>query len=173
VCSQVAAARREEAGQQLEMLFALPVPRGRWLAGRVLLAAAGAVALAAAAATLAWVGAASQHAGVSLPRLLEAGANCLPTAFLFLALSALALAVLPRAATGISYGLVATTFLWQLVGAVLGAPQWLLDLSPFQHVALVPAQAFRPSAAAAMLALAALGLLASFWAFRRRDLAGS
>ena len=33
--SQVAAARNEEAGEQLETLLALPVGRGRWLGGRL------------------------------------------------------------------------------------------------------------------------------------------
>jgi ABC-2 type transport system permease protein len=172
-CSQVAAIRREEAEQQLETLFALPVGRHRWLAGRLLLAAAGAAALALAAALLAWIGAASQGAGVSLPRLLEAGANCLPAALLFLALGALAFALLPRASNTIAYALVTVAFVWELIGALLGAPDWLLDLSPFQHVGLVPGQPFRDTAAAAMLAVAAGAVLLGLWSFRRRDLTGT
>jgi len=172
-CSQIAAARREEAEQQLETLFALPVSRLGWLGGRLLLAAGGAAAIALTAALFAWAGAASQNAGVSLPRLLEAGVNCLPAALLFLAFAALAFAVVPRASAGIAYGLVTIAFVWQLFGALLGAPHWLLDLSPFQHVGLVPAQPFRATAAAVMLALAAVAALAALTAFRRRDLAGA
>ena len=52
---------------------------------------------------LAWAGAASQGADVSLARMLEAGANCLPVAVLFLGLGALALALAPRAGTTIAY----------------------------------------------------------------------
>jgi hypothetical protein len=37
----------------------------------------------------------------------------------------------------------------------------------------VPAQAFRADAAAALLALAALAVLGSLWAFGRRDLTGA
>jgi ABC-2 type transport system permease protein len=113
-CSQVAAARHEEADQQLETVLAQPVGPRRWLGGGLLLAAAGAAALALTAAMLGWVGAASQDAGVSLPRMLEAGANCLPTALLFLALGALAFALAPRASTGIAYGLVSVAFVWEL-----------------------------------------------------------
>jgi polyether ionophore transport system permease protein len=172
-CAQLAAVRREEAEQRLETLFALPVSRPRWLAGRLLLAAAGATVIALTAALLAWAGAASQRAGVPLSRMLEAGGNCLPTALLFLALAALAFAVVPRASSGIAYALVSVAFVWQLFGSLLGAPHWLLDLTPFRHVGLVPAQAFRATAAAAMLTIAAGAVLASLWAFGRRDLTGT
>lgn len=171
-CAQVVAARREEAGQQLETLLALPLGRRRWLAGRLAIAAGGAVVLALAAALLAWAGARSQGAAVSLPDMLGAGANCLPTAALFLGLSALAFAAWPRATTGIAYGLVSLAFVWQLFGSALGAPAWLLGISPFHHVGLVPAQRFEALAAAIMVALAAAALAAAFVLFARRDLTG-
>jgi ABC-2 type transport system permease protein len=172
-CSQVAAARHEEADQQLETVLAQPVARRRWLAGRLVLAVAGAAALALVAGLLAWAGAVSQDAGVSAARMLEAGANTLPAALLFLALGALAFALVPRASIGIAYGLVSIGFVWQLFGALLGAPGWLLGLSPFRHVGLVPAQPFRTGAAVAMLAIAAGAALAALLVFDRRDLAGA
>ena len=171
-CAQVAAARREEAGQQLETLLALPVGRRRWLAGRLAIALGGAVVLALLAALLAWAGARSQGAHVSLPDMLGAGANCLPAAVLFLGFSALAFAAWPRATTGIAYGLVSVAFVWQLFGSALGAPTWLLGASPFHHVGLVPAQDFKALPAAIMLALAAAALAAALALFARRDLTG-
>jgi ABC-2 type transport system permease protein len=172
-CSQLAAARHEEADQQLETLLARPVSRVRWLGGRLLLGAAGIAALALTAAVLGWIGAASQDAGVSLPRMLEAGVNCLPTALLFLALAALAFALVPRASTGIAYGLVSVAFVWELFGALLGVPDWLLDLTPFKHVALVPSQPFGIGAALAMLGIAMLASFAALRIFDRRDLEGA
>jgi ABC-2 type transport system permease protein len=118
------------------------------------------------------VGATAQGVDVSLARMLEAGANCLPVALLFLGIAALAYAVVPRASAGIAYGLVTVAFLWNLVGAVLGAPKWLVELTPFAQVGLVPAQPFRAGAAGLMLALAAATSLAAIWAFARRDLVG-
>ena len=55
--------------------------------------------------------------------MIGAGANCLPPAVLFLGLAALAYAAVPREAAGVAYGLVAVAFLWQLFGALLGAPE--------------------------------------------------
>jgi ABC-2 type transport system permease protein len=172
-CAQIGAARGEEAEQRLETLLALPVSRRDWLAGRLLLAAAGAAAVALAAGLLAWAGAATQGAGVSLSSMLGAGANCLPVALLFLGLGALAFALAPRASTAVAYGLVGVTFAWELFGALLDVPAWLLALSPFHDVGLVPGESFKPAAAAIMLALAALAAIAAVGVFERRDLAGT
>jgi ABC-2 type transport system permease protein len=172
-CAQVSLLRREEADQRLETLFALPVGRRRWLAERLGLAIAGAAALALAAALLTWAGSAAQHANVSLARLLEAGANCLPAALLFLAVASLAFALAPRASSGIAYGLVTLAFVWELFGSLFGLPEWLLNATPFAHVGLVPAQPFRDGAAAAMILIAAAAGLTSLWVFGRRDLVGN
>jgi ABC-2 type transport system permease protein len=172
-CSQVAAARHEESEQRLETLLALPVGRLRWLTGRLALAVAGAIALALTAGVFAWVGAATQNVAPSLPRMLLAGANCLPTALLFLGIAVLAYAVAPRAAAGIAYGLVTVAFLWQLIGSLLGAPKWLVEITPFAHVGSVPAQPFRAGAAAVMVAIGLLAAAAAALAFGRRDLTGA
>jgi ABC-2 type transport system permease protein len=172
-CAQIGAARHEEAEEQLETLLALPVSRRGWLGGRLLLASCAAATISLLAGVFSWVGAASAGVSISLAKMLEAGANCLPVALLFLGIAALVYAVLPRASAAIAYGLVTVTFLWQLVGSLVGAPKWLVDLTPFAHVGFVPAQPFRATAAAVMLALAALASLSALWAFRRRDLAGA
>jgi ABC-2 type transport system permease protein len=171
-CAQVGAARHEEADEQLETLLSLPVSRVRWLGGRLVLASGAAAAIALAAGLLAWAGARTQGADVSLAKLIEAGANCLPAALLFLGIAALAYALVPRASAGVAYGLVTVAFLWQLTSSLLGAPDWLVELTPFAHVGLVPAQPFKAGAALVMLALAALATIASLGIFARRDLVG-
>jgi ABC-2 type transport system permease protein len=169
-CAQIGAARREEADQQLETLLALPVARHRWLGGRLALAVAGAAAISLAAGLLTWVGAESGGVSVPLGKLIEAGANCLPVALLFLGVAALAYALVPRASGAIAYALVTVAFLWDLIGSLLGAPKWLVELTPFQHVGLVPAEPFRVQAAVVMVAIGVLAALAALAVFRRRDL---
>ena len=171
-CAQVGAARHEEAEGRLETLLAQPVGRQRWLAGRLLLAACAAVLISLSAGLLAWAGAESGGAAISLPKLIEAGANSLPVAVLFLGLAALAFAIVPRASAGIAYGLVALAFLWDLVGSLLDVPSWLVKLTPFARVGLVPAQPFRSTDALAMLATGVAAGILALWAFRRRDLIG-
>lgn len=171
-CAQVGAARQEESEERLETVLALPIGRKRWLAGRLLLATAAAAILSLAAALFTWAGAASQDVTVSLPQMLEAGANCMPVAVLFLGIAALAYAALPRASAGIAYGLVTIAFLWELVGSLLSVPKWVVELTPFAQVGLVPVESFRTAAALIMLAIGMLAALAALGVFRRRDLMG-
>jgi ABC-2 type transport system permease protein len=171
MCAQLTSARAEEAQQRLATVLALPVARRDWLAGRLGVAIGAAAAISLCVGVLTWAGVVLAGGSVSLLHLLQAGVNCLTVAILFLGFAALAYALVPRATAPIAYGMVTLAFLWYLFGALLGAPEWLVALSPFRHVGLAPAHAFRPVGAAVMLTVGAvLGLLA-IEAFQRRDLA--
>jgi len=61
----------------------------------------------------------------------------------------------------------------QLFGSLFGAPGWLVDVTPFAHVAAVPAQPFRVTAAAIMLASGVVAAAAALLMFQRRDLTGA
>jgi ABC-2 type transport system permease protein len=163
--------RDEEASGRLETLLALPVSRRRWLGGRLLVAAAATVVLALLVGLLAWAGAAGAGAEVGLASLLTAGANCIPAALLFLGAGALLFAAAPRLGGGGALALVGAAFLWELVGALVGAPSWALSASPFHHVAVVPLQAFDLAGALMMLIAAAAAAGAALALFSRRDLA--
>ena len=162
--------RDEEGSGRLETLLALPVARSRWLLGRVAIAAVASVVLALLTGILAWAGAATQDAGVGFGSLVAAGANCIPAALLFLGLGTLLFAVVPRQSAGAAMALVGAAFLWELVGAVVGAPAWALALSPFHHVAAVPVARFDTTGAAVMLVLAAVAAVLGVAVFTRRDL---
>ena len=172
MCAQIGAARHEEADERLETLLSLPVSRRRWLGGRLLLAAVAATAISLTAGLLTWAGAESGGVSISLVGMLEAGANCLPVALMFLGIAALAYAIIPRASAGLSYGLVTIAFLWELFGSLLSVPKWLVEATPFAHIGLVPTQPFRLVAALVMLVVAVSSVLAATWAFQRRDLIG-
>ena len=170
-CAQIGAARHEEADQQLETLLALPVSRRSWLGGRLLLATCG------AAGDLA--GGRSAHLGPA-PSLAVPAFHCqrcsrqAPTACPSRSCSSGSRRWPSRScrerARGIAYGLVTVAFLWDLVGSLLGAPRWVVDLTPFEHVGLVPAQPFRGEAAAVMIGIGLVAALAALELFRRRDL---
>ena len=56
-----------------------------------------------------------------------------------------------------------------LFGEVLRLPEWLQDLSPFEHLPFVPAESFTWAPFLALSALAAALSVAGQVAFRRRD----
>jgi polyether ionophore transport system permease protein len=172
-CSQVGSARQEEADEQLETLLAQPLSRYRWLGGRLLLGAAAIAFLSLLAGLLTWAGSSSQGVAVSLPEMLEAGANCLPISLMVLGLAALIYSVLPRVSSTVSYTLVTLMFLWYLVGSLLRVPDWLIDATPFRHIGLVPAQNFQLEAALVMVAVGLAAGAIALGLFRRRDLTGA
>ncbi len=172
-CGQLAASRGEEAAGRLETLFALPQSRTGWLAGRLGLAVGGAAVIAVAAGLGAAIGATAVGADVSVPRLLEASLNCVPASVCFLGLGALLVAVLPRYGVGAAYALVSLAFVWELFGALLGTPSWLLGVSPFHQIGLVPANSFRAGPAAVMVGVGAVAAAGAVTRFRSHDLAGA
>ncbi len=69
----------------------------------------------------------------------------------------------------IAFGLVGFAYLWEQTGAILKAPAWLLAISPFHWLALVPSEPFDVTASLVMLAAGVLSALLGVEAFRRRD----
>jgi ABC-2 type transport system permease protein len=168
--SRIGSFRDEESSGRLETLFALPVARRSWMGGRLVLAAAATVVLSLAIGVLAWAGALVTNGGVSFGDMLAAGANCIAAALLFLGLGALLFAWAPRPSPGAALGVVGVAFLWELVGALVSAPWWLLTISPFHHVTQVPLVAADRRGTAVMLVLGAIAGAAGVERFARRDL---
>ena len=169
---QVSAARGEEAEGRLEHLLVRPVSRSRWWAARLAVTGAVVVGAGLAAGISAWVGAASQHAGMTFSSLVGAGLNLAPPALGLLGVAAFVMGVWPRAATMAGYGLLAWSLLVELVGGVVASNHWLLDTSLFHQMVPAPAQSPDWVSAGALVALGLAGAVAGGLAFSRRDLVG-
>jgi ABC-2 type transport system permease protein len=170
---QVSATREEEAEGYLDHLLSRPVARLHWLAGRFAVSAAALAAAGVITGLSTWLGAASSGAGLGLATLLAAGVNVVPVGIFVLGIGTLAHGLAPRFATVAAYGIVAWSFIVEIVGASIDASRWLLDLSILHHIARAPAADVRWDSAAILVALgiatAAIGALA----FTRRDLKGA
>ena len=77
---------------------------------------------------------------------------------------------MPRSAAPLTYGLVVVAFALDFVGGLLNLPEWVLELSPFRHLASVPAVDINLGAALVMLLVGVVGATIGVLAFRRRDL---
>ena len=80
--------------------------------------------------------------------------------------------LVPRMALA-AWGVLAVVSVVALLAEVLRLPGWTRDVSPFQHLALVPAEAFRPVPALVLLAVAAALTAAGLTGLRTRDLAST
>ncbi len=168
--SQVAAIRDEEAAGRLDNLLVRPVRRLVWLLGRAGISLALLVLCGAAAGLMTWIGAESQHAGVSLQTLLEAGLNATVPAVFVLCAGILVLGLRPRLTAGVAYGLVAWSFLVQLVGSLAKGSTWLRDSSVFAHIELAPAAKPDWAEAGVVILVGTVLALLGALAFRERDI---
>ena len=82
-----------------------------------------------------------RQTGLSAATLFSTGLNAAPPAVLVLGLAVLGYGIAPRWTAGIGYGVVAWSFLVELIGAMVAAPSWVLELSLLHHVAPAPAAA--------------------------------
>jgi ABC-2 type transport system permease protein len=168
--SQIAAIRDEESSGRLDNLLVQPVHRVHWLLGRLAVSLTWVVIAGVVSGLFIWLGLARQHTGLDLPELIGAGLNATLPAVAVIGLGAAALGLLPRAAPAFGYGLVAWSFLVDLLGALLRGNEWLRGSSLFAHIALVPAANPAWGDAAGLLAVTSLGLGLGVWGFLRRDL---
>lgn len=79
-------------------------------------------------------------------------------------------AVFPLGATALAYSLMTLAFLWQLFGSLLGAPGWLIRLSPFEHIGLAPGQPFKLGWAIAMVVIGSTLAFVAGALIGRRDI---
>jgi len=162
--------RTEEDDGRLESMLATALPRGRWLLGHTLVTVGGTVAVLLGAG-----------GGLALGYLLVTGDPGRALRFSAPTLLYVAPVLVLAALAQVLYGLsprVATLAWLPLVVAVvvmffgdlLKLPQWFQDLSPFEHLALVPAEPFRWAPFLALLGVALLLGVAGQVAFARRDI---
>ena len=170
---QVAATRDEEAEGYLDHLLARPVARLPWLAGRFAVSAAVLAGCGLIAGLFTWAGAAATGAGLGLATLLAAGVNAVPAAIFVLGVGTLVHGLAPRYTVLAAYGIVAWSFLAEIIGAGIGASHWLLDTSVLHHIARAPAAPLRWDSTAILAAIGIAAAITGAAAFSRRDLAGA
>jgi ABC-2 type transport system permease protein len=169
---QITAARREEATGRVDHLLVRPVSRSRWMLSRLGVAAAAVVAAGMLGGIFAWLGVDSQHVTISFSSLLGAGLNTAVAGLCLLGVGALAWSITPRLAPAAVYGILAWSFLVELLGGIVNSNHWLLDSSILHQLTPAPAVAPDWSSNAAMIAIGAGCTLLATLCFRHRDLAG-
>ncbi|WP_395691870.1 ABC transporter permease [Nocardioides sp.] len=168
ISSALRPAGEEDAGR-VEPLLATALPRSRWLGGHVVITVAGTVVVL----LLAGLGLGVSYAlvtgdGGAVGRMVLDMASYLPAVLVLSALARLLHGLVPRAARAAWVGLL-LVWVVMMFGEVLRLPRWLRDLSPFEHLAKVPAESFAWAPFVALSVLAVLLSVAGQVAFRRRD----
>jgi ABC-2 type transport system permease protein len=162
--------RGEEDSGRVESLLATALPRSTWLAGHVAVTLVGTLVVLAAAG----LGLGVSYAVVTgdTGAVLRLSVPLLTFAPAVLALSGLARLLhgaVPRASVLSWLGLL-VAWVVVLFGDVFDLPQWLQDVSPFEHLALMPLQDFRLVPFLVLTLVAVALSAAGQLSFRRRDL---
>jgi len=167
--SQIAAISDEESSGRLDNLLVRPVTRIGWLAGRVGVSLFILLLAGLGAGFFTWLGALSQHVNEPLLKLLEAGVNATIPAIFTLFAGVLVFGFRPRLSTPATYGIVAWSFLVDLLGSFIKGADWLRNSSLFTHMALAPGVNADWGTNLIIVLLGAAAAVLGALAFRRRD----
>jgi ABC-2 type transport system permease protein len=169
---RVAGDAADEAQGRLTLVFAQPVGRIRWSATQIFVIAGACLLIALVTAAAAWLGTNAVGATLKLGEAVAGGLNILPVAMLSLGTAVFALGWAPRAVTLIGALPVVGGFIIWVLAETFDWPNWLHQISPFAHVASVPAASPDWAGAWTMLAIAAAFACLGTVGFARRDLRG-
>jgi ABC-2 type transport system permease protein len=171
---RIGAVRSEEESGRADNLLTRPVTRSRWLIGHAGLTVVGATLLAALTGLAMWAGAtASGSDELTVVASLRAVLNTGSVVVLVTGLALLTFGVLPRLTVAVPAIVSVGGYVLTLLGPALSWPGWVIDLSPFTHLAYVPAQPFAVTSAAVMALLGCTAGACGVAAFSRRDLTGA
>ena len=169
--SSVLRLRSEEVAGRVDPVLAAPIGRRRWAWSHLAVALVGTVAVALVCGVAMGAGAAlvlGEAARVS--ELAAAGLVMVPAMWLLAGATLLIYGLLPRWSLG-AWALVVWAFVAAMFGSLLDLPQWLLNLSPFQHVPALPASPMSWLPVIVLTAMAVALIAAGLAALDRRDMA--
>ncbi|MGA2514797.1 MAG: ABC transporter permease [Candidatus Limnocylindrales bacterium] len=162
--------RSEETSMRAELVLATPVSRWRFAASHLAVACVGSIILLAVAGLATGLTYGLAGGGMqSVPRLFEAALVYVPAMWIMVGLAIALDGWVPRW-VGVSWAILAACVVVGFLGAVLGLPRWLQDLSPFERVPQLPAASLTFLPLVVMSAVAAGLTLIGLAGLRRRDI---
>ena len=161
--------RGEETSGRLEPLLATALARPRWAAGYVAVAALGTVAVLAASGLGAGIADAATSGDLDrLPLLVGSSVALAPAVWVLIGVAVALFGLAPRLAAA-AWGALAACYLAAFLGPLLGLPEWVMDVSPYTHVPLLPAASFDAVPLLALTLVAAALVAVGLVGFRRRN----
>ncbi|HEX5254710.1 MAG TPA: hypothetical protein VFW69_12670 [Mycobacterium sp.] len=160
----------EKAGRWT-LLFAQPVSRVRLLCTEMAITVGGIVALHCSAAVALWSGAKITGTPLQLSDSLAGALNSLPVALLAAGAATVGVGWLPSAAGAIGALPVVGGFLVNVIMQTTNAPRWVVNLSPWAHLAPVPDTPPNWAATSILLLIGAILTGLGVYGYVRRDLA--
>ena len=162
--------RAEETAGHAESLLSTTATRTRWATSHVTVALAGTTLLMLVGGLSIGVGAAlALGDGSQVARVTAVSVAQSPGVWVMCAIAVATFGWLPRLTPAV-WGLYVAFVALGEFGVLWHAPQWLMDLSPFQHAPLLPLGSGDVPALVALTVTTAVGVALGLAGWRRRDL---
>jgi ABC-2 type transport system permease protein len=162
--------RSEEAALRAEPVLATAVSRVRWATGHLGFAIAGSVIVLLATGLSTGISAALvTHDSGLVPRVVVAALAYSPAVWLLVCVALATIGLVPRAAP-IVWALLVASFVVTFLGPLLSLPGWATNVSPFEHLALLPGAPANAVPYLALIAVAGGLALAGIHGLSRRDI---
>ena len=143
VAGMIATMREEEAEGYADNILVRPIGRFSLIGSKALLFIIATFTFSLVTASSGWLGGVSQHADISLGKLLLAGFNMIAAGVLFIGIGLFVYGFWPRLTATVLYTFVGWAFIVEMLGSVLNLNHYILDTSILHHLPLVPAVAMK------------------------------
>lgn len=162
--------RSEETSGRAEPLLSTALSRARWAGSHLVVALGGgaAVMLAAGLGLAITAGFALDDAAVT-GDILGAALAYVPALWISVGLAIAIFGLIPRA-IGLAWAVLVYALVLSMLGGLLQFPEWMNNLSPFEHVPALPAEEFTITPIVVLTAITAGLIWIGVAAFQRRDL---
>jgi ABC-2 type transport system permease protein len=163
--------RVEEEELRVEPILATATPRLRWATSHLLFGILGPVIMLTLSALVIGVsyGAVVGDIGGQATRILGSALVQLPAVWVLTGLAMALFGLAPGMVT-VSWGVLVAVLIVGQFGEILQFPQWVINLSPFSHIPLLPAEDFELLPMALLGSLAVVLVIAGLIGTRNRDI---
>ena len=163
--------RSEEVAGLAEPVLATALSRVSWALSHVAVAFFGSIALTAIAGLGTGLAYSFQGGGPGdIAQLTWAAVVQSPAVWLLASIALVTIAMIPRASVSVSWSLLGVCVVISFMGPLLGLPDWVSRLSPYDHIPKLPAADLTVLPLLALTAVAAAAAVVGLAAVRRRDI---
>ena len=160
----VAMVASDDLQGRLNLPFAYGTSRLRWMASSVVATLVGVLCASVVCAVAVWIGVTASGTRVSITRPIEGMLNAFSVVALIVGVTVALVAWWPRVAYVVMASLTAVGYLIALLGPIERWPSWLIDVSPFHFIHLVP---FEGANWGSMLVFVAVAMLSAGFGLAR------
>ena len=168
--SSVLRLRSEESATRADRILATPTARHTWMTSHLIVATVGVTAIMAVSGLATGLGFAAVSGDVGqIPRIVVGALVLTPALWVLCGFTTVLIGYSRRAANAV-WAMLAFLVVVGLFGPLLQLPQWIQNLSPFEHVPPLPGASFEIIPLAALAVLAGLSLAGGVRAIAHRDI---